>query len=84
MGRHHLFDDLLFELRAIDWHEFHLSRPLSGLDFSLQETGQLSLQRGPSEMQAVGGFGKKDDAFKIFPQILSAAVVHGKADSVKN
>jgi hypothetical protein len=35
-------------------------------------------------MQAVGGFGKKDDAFKIFPQILSAAVVHGKTDSVKN
>jgi hypothetical protein len=42
VGLHHLFDDLFFELRAIDWHEFHLSRPLGGLNLSLQETGQLS------------------------------------------
>jgi hypothetical protein len=40
--RHHLFDDLFFELRAIDWHEFQLSRHLGGLNLSLQETGQLS------------------------------------------
>jgi hypothetical protein len=38
----------------------------------------------PPEMQAVGGFGKNSDAFKIFPQILFAAVVHGKAESIKN
>lgn len=37
----------------------------------------------PAEMQAVGGFGKQNDAFKIFPRILFAAVVHGKAESLK-
>jgi len=32
MERHHLFDDLFFELRAIDWYEFHLSlSPLNSL-----------------------------------------------------
>jgi hypothetical protein len=38
----------------------------------------------PAEMQAVCGFGKNSDAFKIFPKILFAAVVHGKAESIKN
>jgi hypothetical protein len=42
LGWHHFFEDLLFELRAIEWHEFHLFRPLSGLNLFLQETGQLS------------------------------------------
>jgi hypothetical protein len=37
----------------------------------------------PAEMQAVAGFGKNSDAFKIFPKILFAAVVHGKAESLK-
>jgi len=36
----------------------------------------------PPEMQAVYGFGKKFDSFKIFPQILFAAIVHGKAESL--
>lgn len=38
----------------------------------------------PNEMQAVGGFGKNSEAFKIFPKILFAAIVHGKANSIKN
>jgi len=33
---------LLFELRAIAWHAILLTRPLSGLSSSFQETGQLS------------------------------------------
>jgi len=37
----------------------------------------------PIEMQAVAGFGKNFDAFKIFPKIMFAAVVHGRAESIK-
>jgi hypothetical protein len=38
----------------------------------------------PAEMQAVSGFGKNSEAFKIFPKILFAAVVHGRAESLKS
>ena len=37
----------------------------------------------PAEMQAVFGFGKYSDAFKIFPKIFFAAVVHGRSSSLK-
>lgn len=38
----------------------------------------------PAEMQAVSGFGKNSEAFKIFPMILFAAIVHGRAESVRS
>lgn len=50
---------------------------------SLLKPDFLATYTPPAEMQAVSGFGKQFDAFKIFPKILFTAVVHGKAGSLK-